>query len=115
MTIDTRLFDRNELFGITRISHYDSDNDTFTIETFQDCDVIVEANRREFNATDERARYNDGIHKVATLPLAVLEDLQQKGIFSPGKTNIYHDGGKRFRKWLNDSDNRAFRTRPGKV
>lgn len=115
MAIDTRLFDRNELFGITRVSHYDEDNDTFTIETFQDCDVVIEANKRQYNATDERAKHGDGLAHYATIPLAVLEDLQQKGIYAPGKTNIYHDGGKRFRKWLNDSDNRFFRTRPGRV
>lgn len=115
MAIDTRLFDRNEIFGITRYSHYDSDNDTFTIETIQDMNAILEDNFRQRNETDKHTRWNDGIHKVATIPLAKLEELQQKHIFVPGKTNIYNDSGKAFRRFLNDSENAPLRTRVGRI
>lgn len=115
MAIDKRLFDRNEVFGITRHSYYDSDNDTFTIETVQDVEAVLEDNKRRYNSVDERARWNDGLHKVATIPLAVLEGLIQKGVYAPGKTNVYKDNGVRFRRFLNDRDNRFFRTRPGRI
>jgi len=43
---------------------------------------------------------------VASIPLNVYYDLKQKGII---------DDAKAFKRWLNDSENRFFRTKPGKV
>jgi len=112
--MDKRLFDHNPVFGITRYSYYDADRDELHIETVQDVEPVVESNKAQFADTDERARWGDGLQKVATLPLNVLEDLMQKGILVPGKHGD-GEGNKRLRAWLNDPENRFFRTRPGRV
>jgi hypothetical protein len=109
-----RLFDYNPVFGITRYSYYDPDKDELHIETVQDVEPLLELNKAQFNSTDEHARYADGMNKVATIPLHILEDLIQKGILVPGKHGD-GNGNKRFKAWLNDRDNRLFRTRPGRL
>jgi hypothetical protein len=43
---------------------------------------------------------------VASIPLPLYFDLKAKGII---------DDQKKFKEWLNDSDNRHFRMRPGKI
>jgi len=43
---------------------------------------------------------------VASIPLNLYYDLKRQGIV---------DDPARFKKWLNDSDNRFFRTRGGRV
>ena len=104
--METRLFSRNDTFGITEYWHYDEDKDTAHIEAVQDVEAVLEANRNAFNATDERARYGDGVHLVARIPLVVLQELRKRGIDKDPAA---------MRKWLNDPENRYFRTRPGQV
>ena len=58
-------------------------------------------NKREYNETPNK--YRD-VNKVASIPLSVYYELKRKGIA---------DDPKGFRKWLNDGDNRVFRTRAG--
>ena len=103
--METRIFDVNPQFGITQFWHYDPDTDKVVIEAKQSHAAIVEANKSEFNATDERARWGEGQH-VARILLVILQDLQLKGILADQK---------KFKAWLNDPENRHFRTRPGKV
>lgn len=106
MTIETRFFHAIPEFGIVEKWHYDDATDTATIETVQDVEGVLELNRAEYNATDERARYKDGAHRVACIPMVVLQDLRKRGIA---------DDPARMRAWLNDPENRYFRTRPGVV
>jgi hypothetical protein len=106
VAIETRVFDRDEAAGITELWHYDNMSGVITHEFVQDVSPIVQVNREEFKQFDERARWKDGMQKVATIPLSVWSDLRRKGI----------DRDKRaMRSWLNDPDNRFFRTRPGRV
>jgi hypothetical protein len=46
------------------------------------------------------------MQRVATLPLVLWMKLKQDGIL---------DDPRALRRWLNDPDNRAFRTRPGRL
>ena len=103
--MDTKLFDRDAALGMTQLFHYDPIEDTFTIETIQDTTAIVEGNKAEYNSIDERAQYGE-FSKIASIPLNLFYDLQKRG--------ITRDKAK-FRAWLNDPDNRYFRTRPGRV
>lgn len=105
--IETRVFDRDELSGITELWHYDHASGVITHEFQQDVTPIIAANKEEFKEYDERARWKDGLgSKVATIPLSIWADLREKGI----------DRSKRdMHRWLNDPDNRVFRTRPGRV
>jgi hypothetical protein len=102
----TKHFESVPEFGITRLWHYDESTDKAVIEDIQDHAGIVEANKASFNSVDERARYKDGLTKVASIPLVVLQDLKVKGIL---------DDQTAFKKWLDDPENRYFRTRPGKL
>lgn len=109
MTIHTRLFDTDPLFGIVRLWHYDDENDTATIETRQGAadryDNLIDQNNAYRNQTSRRTPYKDVTH-VARVPLVILEELMRKGITKDKKA---------MKKWLNDPDNRVFRTREGVV
>lgn len=80
------------------------------IETRQDISEIIENNKAQFNAIDERTKWGE-FTKVASLPNVVIDDLNTKGIMR-GFAVIDE---KRFRAFLNDPDNRFFRTRPGQI
>ena len=98
-----RIFDTDPLTGITRYWHV-KDNGEFVIETEQKINVD-EANTRARNATDKRAKWGD-MSRVASIPLSVFYELKRKGIT---------DDPQAMKRWLNDPDNRAFRTREGTV
>jgi hypothetical protein len=107
-----RLFDHDPLTGITEWFEYDDTDGSFTIQTSQNVDGLIalnQAHQREFNRPDDR--WGDGIDhrtKVASIPLNVWQDLRKRGI-TPQKDPVA------FKRWLNDPDNFAFRTRPGRV
>lgn len=91
--------------GIQNRYHEDADGET-VIETFQDVECVVEEAKAKYNSFDERSPWKGELHQVAEIPMTILIELQRKGIMEDQKA---------FRKWLNDRDNRVFRTRPGKV
>ena len=98
-----KIFNIDPLSGITSYWHYDDTTDTAFIEKRQDVTAIVEANKAEMN--QDHGRYGEW-NKVASIPLSVFYDLKQKGIV---------DDPAAMKKWLNDSENKFFRTRPGRV
>ncbi|MCM0043415.1 MAG: hypothetical protein NBV65_02160 [Burkholderiaceae bacterium] len=92
-----------------QVAHEDGEGG-LVVETIQDVTSIVEANKAEYNATDYGARWGD-FTKVASVPMTVIDDLNKKGImqgFAVRDTVA-------FKRWLNDPENRFFRTRPGVV
>lgn len=99
-----RVFDTNPSLGITRYWHHETDTDTVQIETVQDVTDVVESNKSARN--DASSGWKGDLHKVASIPMAVYYDLKSKGIL---------DDEKALRAWLNDPDNRYFRTKPGRV
>ena len=80
------------------------------IETRQDIGHIIESNKAQFNAIDEKAKWGEWT-KVASIPNVVIDDLNKQGIMR-GFAVLDE---KRFRAFLNNPDNRFFRTRPGQV
>jgi hypothetical protein len=92
--------------------HSDGDGGII-IETRQDISDILEQNKKEYNSYDERARWSDELlgNKVASIPMTVIDDLNAKGIMR-GFAVLDE---KRFKAWLNERDNRVFRTRTGVV
>lgn len=93
----------------TKTNFADEDG-KYIIQTEQDVSAIVEQNKKEFNAVDERARWGE-FTKVASIPDSVIVDLNNKGIM---RGHAVLDQ-KAFLAFLNHPDNRAFRTRPGKL
>lgn len=106
---DRRLFDHNPDFGVTEYFHYNPDDDSFMIETVQDVEPLIEMNKVLSNGAP--LRWGEMSH-VASIPPVMVAELTKQGIMR-GAAVIVDEV--RFRKWLNDRDSRAFRTRPGKV
>jgi hypothetical protein len=98
--------------GITNTSFIDN-GDELIIAKSQDITGILEMNKREYAAQDERKRWSEDAfgNKVASIPLTVFAELEKQGI-TRGFAVI---DKKRFNEWLNNPDNRAFRTRAGRV
>ena len=67
---------------------------------------IVDYNKAERNMHDERSPWKGDMHRVASIPLVLWQELQRKGIATDNKALM---------KWLDDPDNMAFRTRPGRL
>jgi hypothetical protein len=104
--VETRIFDEDPIGGRRRLFHYDHTNDTFTIETQQDVTDLVEQNKALAGRFDERSRWAGDWHRVASIPMSLYFDLKRKGLV---------DDIPALKRWLNDPDNRFFRTRPGRV
>jgi len=100
-----RLFDYDPNTGTTKWWHYDADRDEAKIETVFEVGDLVERNKKEYAATDERARWGEW-SKVASIPMALFYRLKQQGII---------DDPAAMKKWLNSPENKFFRTRPGRV
>lgn len=80
------------------------------IRTTQDVTDIVEQNKAQYNAGSIHDKWGD-LTKVASLPFTIIDTLNRKGIMR-GFAVINE---KEFRAFLNDPENRFFRTRPGRV
>ena len=109
MSGERRELDADPLTGITHNFVYEAgetpSQDKFVIETTQDVTDIIKRNRASLNEVDVHAAWGEW-SKVASLPLSVYYDLKQQGIL---------DDRARFKKWLNDPDNKAFRVWQGRL
>lgn len=102
--MDKKLFSHDEETGVSKIFH--ADGDDFVIQTQMSADAvesIIEANKTNFN--DAEGPWGNG-KIVASIPIHIYWDLKRKGIA---------DDDAAMKRWLNDPDNRFFRTRPGRV
>ena len=98
---DSRLLDFDPVSRVRRILHMDGD--LIHAEADQNITDRLDINKALQN--EARSGYGEG-QRVASIPLVVWEDLVRKGIANDRK---------KLKAWLNDPDNRAFRTRLGKV
>tara|TARA_R100001530_G_scaffold129017_1_gene99041 strand:+ start:15 stop:341 length:327 start_codon:yes stop_codon:yes gene_type:complete len=98
--------------GITKtILHSDDSEGKIHIETTQDIQPVLEENKIRRNLGEFHNKKKDWYH-AASIPLVVVQQLVKKGIMHP------HGAVKdkaRFKKWVNDPDNRAFRIWQGNV
>ena len=91
-------------------SHYDHDTGTLVIRRTEDVSSVLEANKRAFDVDDRR--YKHTFNHAARIPLSAIEQYcQQNGI----KYAEFMNSEKLFKAFLNDPDNRAFRTKPGRI
>ena len=86
-----------------------NDKDEITLEQSQDVSALMEANKAEYNAAD--TKWSDSLfgNKVASIPFTAIDKLNKQGIMK-GFDVIDQ---KRLFAWLNDPENRFFRTKPG--
>ena len=96
-----KLFSHNPALGITKYWHYDDDTDTAVIESVADETALLERVQAERNAQTSLDRFKDGVHKVAEVPLHVYSEWLAKGL---DKDQAF------LRRWLNDEQNRRYRT-----
>lgn len=106
---DRRFFDADPMLGHVEYFHYDPETDGFAIETVADVEPLIEINK--YLANNAPLRWGELSH-VASLPSVIVTDLINKKIlWGPGKIRDHE----RFRRFLNDRNTRAFRTRLGYV
>jgi len=104
--MDKKILDVSHDKAITRTWHFNPDTEETTIQTTQDVTAVIEANKRDFAAIDNKANWTGEWHHVASIPESLYYKLKAEGkIDDP----VY------MKKWLNDADNRFFRVRPGQV
>lgn len=103
-----KLLDKD---NIRQKTAHNTDDGGLVIATEQDVSDIIEQNKKEYNATN--GRWGDDLfdNKIASIPLTVIDDLNKAGIMR----GFHVLDQKKFRAWLNNPDNRFFRTRQGKV
>jgi hypothetical protein len=100
-----RLLSKDPDSGVSQWYVSDPTQGTFRLVTEQEVTPILEDSKAQYNNTDARAKWGEWA-KVATIPLSILHDLKKKGVA---------DDPAKMKRWLNDPDNRYFRTRPGRV
>ena len=83
----------------------------YVIETIQDVSDIVEQNKQEFNNASTTWGEDVFDNKIASIPMTVIDDLNQKQIMQGFQILDM----KRFKEFLNNPDNRFFRTKPGRI
>jgi hypothetical protein len=106
---DRRFFDHDEFSGLTE--WFIGTDEGFIIETTQDVEPLIEANKRLWNNTEKHTKYGEWT-RIASTPFVILMELNKKGILRMDGS-ILDD--KKYRDWLNDHENRHFRTRAGRV
>lgn len=88
--------------------YIDDIDNKLVVESIQDTAPILESNKfekKEFETKfNSDQKYNRGFTKVATIPNIVIDKLMRDGTWFDKKA---------MKKWLNDPDNKAFRTGGG--
>ena len=102
-----RVLDSDPATGVTQWFHFDDITGNFGLETQQDVTALIESTKGAFNPVGEREPWKGDLHKVASIPMVIYNELAKI-------SNNFKDQ-RVVRKWLNDKDNRVFRTRPGRV
>jgi hypothetical protein len=80
----------------------------WVIESKQDATDLIEANKRAYNSVDERARFGEHFVRVASIPMNLAMQLHAEG-------RLNESNGRDFMRWLDNPDNKYFRTRPGSL
>ncbi|MBF83184.1 MAG: hypothetical protein CL489_01775 [Acidobacteria bacterium] len=91
--------------GVKQRAHWDNIDEKLIVESTQDIAPILKQNKAERNEFDiqrnSELKYKESWTKVATIPNIVIDRLMKDGIWGDKKA---------MKKWLNDPDQKAFRT-----
>jgi hypothetical protein len=105
-----RIVSKNEETGKTTYLH-DAENGKMIIESQQNVDGLIEANKRQANEWEYgKLIGNTQAHhqKVAEIPSIIYMQLREK-------YGDMRDNPKAWKRWLNDPENRFFRTSGGSL
>lgn len=100
-----RLFNLDPATGTVERFHWRPSTEEFVIEDRQNVDAILDQNHA-LKTSDARHKRSSLMRRVAAIPLNIYYDLLARGI-KPGTAA--------FDKWLDDPDNRAWRTDNAKI
>ena len=98
-----RVIDYDPQTGISHVLYHDESEGVSRYVAEQDTSSLLDFNRKLAN---EAGKKFGEWAKVASLPMALFMDLKKKGIL---------DDAKAFKRWLNEPDNRFFRTHEGRL
>jgi len=102
-----RLFDHDPLSGLTEWFHYDDATDKITIETVDDVEPVLDANKRSYN----EGRKSTDFRRIATIPPVVqLLWMEKYGVDLTNKDHL-----PAVKRLLNDPEWRYLRTSPGVI
>ena len=101
------LFDVNG--DVISTLHYDKSTDVTTISQTQDVDPYLQANSRERNHQTSLTKMGDGMQKIASIPLVLIDTWRKELGSDPLSTA---NRGWLMRR-LNDPDYAKLRTRTG--
>ena len=96
-----KVIDHDPTTGISHVLYHDEADGVSHYVAEQATDYLLDFNRKQANEAGKRF---GNWAKVASLPMTVFMDMKKKGIL---------DDSKAFKRWLNDPDNRFFRTHEG--
>jgi hypothetical protein len=103
---DWTLFDYDPATGRTVWQMFDGEKAVFRVDT--PVAASIEENRRALN--DASSGWAGDYHRVASVPMQLLYEE------SLGLNKAIMQGDEKYlSRWLNDSDNRAWRTKGGRV
>lgn len=100
----SRLLDYDSVHKVRRMFHPSADGDSFIEEGTQDITKLISGNKILQTAYRPK-KFGDG-RRMASIPIVIWEDLMRRGITTDAK---------KLKAWLNDPDNRAFRTMLGRI
>lgn len=97
--------------GIETTDYHDPATGGTHVHRVQDVQPVLDANKAEYNSYGDlkSSRYKGPMHKVASIPIIVVEKWMQEGF------NIYTATPEEIRRKLNSPENRYLRTMPGKL
>lgn len=100
--------------GEIRTVHSDGEGGII-IHSQTDLTDFAEHTKAQYNANPSKTGWSDELfdpkNKIAELPLAIINDLNAKGIMR----GFYIVDQKALKAWLNNPENKVFRTRGGQV
>ena len=91
--------------------HPSSDEKEFTINTYQDVEPVLEENKKSYNNYGDKLTFGkagEGV-RVASIPLTVWENWIKE------TNGAIQKDDKLLKKYLNDPDNKYFKTSPTNI
>lgn len=100
----------NDSTGATEHYYYDHSSDKIIVRHVVDVEGIIDQNKREFNSHSGGYGDSDGLHKIATIPLILIDKWKRENGF-----DWFNSTDKERRAWLDKPEHAFLKTRPGKL
>lgn len=110
MTVEKRHFGYDELTGAYETFFYDHADGRWGIHRYEDVTQHVDVVKAAYN--ESGTDWKGDMHHVASIPSTLWPELEKIGVMSRGGKILDKS---RLKAWLNERDNQAFRTRPGRI